>query len=220
MRGAGAIEVAGGFVGQDERRPRDDGARDGHALLLAARELARVVLVAVGEADEAERVGNTLVAFRGGERVQEERQFHVLVRGQHRHQVVELEDVAHVRAAPRGEAVAAEVTDVLAADLDGAAGGAVDSGKEVEERGLSAAGRAHQRDEAARLDVDVDVLQGLDDFLAADVVLAEVAAFNGAHGDSLPLLGNVLPVRRMAAARGATLRERGCAHPASATFRR
>src|ERR1019366_8213809 len=35
------VEVAGGFVGQNERRLADDGARDGNALLLAARQHAR-----------------------------------------------------------------------------------------------------------------------------------------------------------------------------------
>ena len=38
----GAVEVAGGLVGDDQRRVGDQRARDGHALLLAARELARV----------------------------------------------------------------------------------------------------------------------------------------------------------------------------------
>ena len=42
--GALAVEVAGGLVAQQERGVGHDGARDRHALLLAARELARLVL--------------------------------------------------------------------------------------------------------------------------------------------------------------------------------
>ena len=53
--GALAIEVAGGLVGDDDGRVVDDGARDGDALLLPARELPRVVAHAVLEADDAER---------------------------------------------------------------------------------------------------------------------------------------------------------------------
>ena len=49
------VELAGRLVEQDERRVGDDGARDGDALLLAARELARVVVQPVGEPDDAER---------------------------------------------------------------------------------------------------------------------------------------------------------------------
>ena len=36
------VEVAGRLVGQQQHRLVDEGARDGHALLLAARQLQRV----------------------------------------------------------------------------------------------------------------------------------------------------------------------------------
>ena len=51
--GALAVEIAGRLVGDDDLRVGDDGARDRHALLLAAGELARVVVDAVLEADHA-----------------------------------------------------------------------------------------------------------------------------------------------------------------------
>ena len=47
-----AIEVAGRLVAQQQRRIGDDRARDADALLLAAGQLARIVLRAVGEADD------------------------------------------------------------------------------------------------------------------------------------------------------------------------
>ena len=60
----GAVEVAGGLVGEQDRRPGGEGAGEGHPLLLAAGELARVVVAAVGEphggqqlVGAAERVG-------------------------------------------------------------------------------------------------------------------------------------------------------------------
>ena len=45
------VEVAGRLIGQQDGRRRDEGARDGHALLLATRELRGPVRQAVAEAD-------------------------------------------------------------------------------------------------------------------------------------------------------------------------
>ena len=53
--GVARVEVAGRLVGDDEVGVGDDGARDGDALLLAARQRARVVVEAVFEADDAQR---------------------------------------------------------------------------------------------------------------------------------------------------------------------
>ena len=50
-----AIEIAGRLVAEQQRRIGDDRARDADALLLAARELPRVVLRAVGQADDLQR---------------------------------------------------------------------------------------------------------------------------------------------------------------------
>ena len=59
-----AVEVARGFVAEQQRGIGDDGARDADALLLAAGELPRVVPRAVGEADHAERGRDVLLALR------------------------------------------------------------------------------------------------------------------------------------------------------------
>src|SRR5262249_27375512 len=50
------VEIAGRLVGQDQLRVVDERARDGDPLLLAARELARLVVVPVGEAHDLETV--------------------------------------------------------------------------------------------------------------------------------------------------------------------
>ena len=76
----------------------DDGARDGDALLLTARELARVVVHAVLEADHAQRRLRALLALGREQLGEQERQLDVLERGEHRHQVVRLEDEADVSA--------------------------------------------------------------------------------------------------------------------------
>ena len=52
------VEVAGGLVGEDERRLADDRARDRDALLLAARQDGRGVLAAPREPDALERLAD------------------------------------------------------------------------------------------------------------------------------------------------------------------
>src|ERR671920_2514013 len=54
------IEVAGRLVGDEQRRVVDERARDGHALLLAARELVGIVVQLGREAREAQDVGHLL----------------------------------------------------------------------------------------------------------------------------------------------------------------
>ena len=49
-----AVKVAGGLVGQDERRLSDEGAGKGHALLLAARKLHGIVVDAIRQPDAVE----------------------------------------------------------------------------------------------------------------------------------------------------------------------
>ena len=50
-----AIEVARRLVAQQQRRIGDDRARDAHALLLAARELSRIVVHSLPEPDHVLR---------------------------------------------------------------------------------------------------------------------------------------------------------------------
>ena len=53
--GRARVEVAGRLVGEEERRLGDQRARDRDALLLAAGELARLVVETIAEADALER---------------------------------------------------------------------------------------------------------------------------------------------------------------------
>src|SRR5688572_14888771 len=57
------IEIAGGFVGEDEFGIVDERAGDGDALLLAAGELAGAMFAAVFEADELERFHGAVATF-------------------------------------------------------------------------------------------------------------------------------------------------------------
>ena len=103
------------------------------------------------------RGGHVLLALAGRQIGQQQRQFDVFERGQHRHQVVELEDEADVARAPRGEIGLAQRGDVDAADAQTAAVGLVDAGNQVEQRALARTGRPHQRDVIAGGDIERDI---------------------------------------------------------------
>ena len=60
------IQIAGGLVAHQKRRIGNDGAGDGHALLLAAGQLARLVRTALGQADQLQRDGRILAPLRAG----------------------------------------------------------------------------------------------------------------------------------------------------------
>ena len=81
---------------------------------------------------------------------------HVLADGQVVEQVEELEDEADVRAAEPGGSRLAEPVDADAVDRDLALRRPVEAADEVEQRRLAAAGRAHDRGDAAGLDVEID----------------------------------------------------------------
>ncbi len=59
----GAVEIAGGLVGEHDGRPQNKGAGQRHALLLAARKLDGIVIQAAAEADGVEQRARALRAL-------------------------------------------------------------------------------------------------------------------------------------------------------------
>lgn len=86
------VERAGGLVGQDERRVVYQRAGHRQALLLAAGEPVRVTPGAVAEADPLEELPGPRPAGRIGLPRDLERQQQILLDGEERDQVEELED--------------------------------------------------------------------------------------------------------------------------------
>jgi len=76
-----ASRLPGGLVGQDQGRVGGDGPGDGHALLLAAGKLARVMIEPVGQVEGLEDESNVLVAPAGHlpQQYEEPRGFSVLL---------------------------------------------------------------------------------------------------------------------------------------------
>src|SRR5690606_38108955 len=113
-------------------------------------------------------------AFGAAHLAQQKRQFDVLLRAQHRQQVVELEHEADMLGTPAGQLAGLELVDTLAVDADAAGGGRIQAADQVQQGGLARARRAHQGEEIATLDVEVDAVQHLDLLLATDVMLGEL----------------------------------------------
>ena len=127
----------------------DQRARDRDALLLAARQLVRVVMDAVGEADALERLARPLVALGGGDVRVEQRQLDVLERGGARQQVEALEHEAERLVADARELVGVQPRDLLAVEAKLARRRLVEAAEDVHQRRLARARRAHHRDELA-----------------------------------------------------------------------
>jgi hypothetical protein len=151
-----AIQVARGLVGKQNGRPGSEGPRQGDPLLLAAGELARVVMAAVLEAHGGEELVGA--AHRIGLPEELDREEDVLARRQIGQELKALEDEADLVPAEEGELILRQVLDRPAVDPHLAGGGAVEAGHQGEEGGLAAAGGPQHGHELARLDPQVDAV--------------------------------------------------------------
>ena len=154
------VEVAGRLVAEDDGRARDERARHGDALLLAARHLGGRCVAAIAEPDGVDERVEPLAI--GASAADAQRQGDVLLRGQDGQQVVGLEDEADLAAAQQREVAVVEAVEARAGDLDPALGRPVEAGEDVQQRRLARARRAHDRGEAAAVERDVDAAQRLD----------------------------------------------------------
>ena len=152
----------------------DDGARDADALLLAARQLTRIVLGAIRQPDDLQRDARALLPLRLRELREQQRQLDVLLGRQHGQQVVELEDEPDVLRAPLRELAAAEGAHRHAVHFDGAAGRRVEAADQIEQRRLAGSRRSHQREEIALRNLQVHALEHVDALAAAGEMFVDV----------------------------------------------
>ena len=169
------VEVAGGFIGHDQRRIGHEGAGDGDALFLSAGELARQMVGAVAQADEVQGGGDLFAALGTAQLGEQQRQFHIFGGGEHGDQVEGLEDEADVLVAPVGELGFVEAGDIHALHMAFAAGRAVHAGNDVEQGGLAGAGGSHERQKLAGRDLKRHVVEGGDLDFALRIAFGEVA---------------------------------------------
>jgi hypothetical protein len=97
-----AVEVAGGFVGQQQLRLHGDGPRNRHLLALAAGQLARPMPQATAQPQALDQFEAALAAHLGLDAGQDHRQLDVLQGVQAWNQVAGLEHEADPAAAQLG----------------------------------------------------------------------------------------------------------------------
>src|SRR5262249_45918224 len=150
------IEAGGGLVEEDDLRLRDQGAGDGHALAHAARDLRRVLVPHVHQADLQELLLHAAGDVRRGHRrllAQGER--HVVEHGHGVEEGAPLED--HSVAAPHHlEGGAPEASDVRAVHENGARVRAQETQEMFEEHRLAAAAAADDDHDLARGHLETD----------------------------------------------------------------
>ena len=128
-----AVEVAGGLVGKEERRPRDERARDRDALALAAGQLVGAVVEPLAETDPLERAPGERRAFARAEPAIDERQRDVGERARAGEKLEVLEHEADSAIAERRERVVVQGRDVTAAKPIRPFRGDVEAAEEVHE---------------------------------------------------------------------------------------
>ena len=141
------VQVAGGFVGEENGGGVDEGAGNGDALLLTAGEFRGLVRGAAAEAYEVEEVVGLPAGLAGAGSADESRDHHVLQGGKLRQQVMGLEHKADATVTESGKGVSPEGKDVGSVDGEGAGIGGEERAQDLEKGGLAGAGSAHNGDD-------------------------------------------------------------------------
>jgi hypothetical protein len=181
------VERAGRLVEQHDGGAHRERARDRHALLLAARELRRVLVALVGEAYAREQARGELVRLAAVHAPHAHRPGLDVLGGRHvREEVEALEDHPDLLALARDVAVAvlheppagAAVADRMAVDEDLALVDPLEVVDAADERRLAGAARPDDADDLAPLHVEVDAAQRRD----VAVALVHAARLDGRDG--------------------------------------
>ncbi len=149
------VEVRQRLVEQEHLRVPHDGAAHGDALALAARELARLALEQLLDAEYLGGVLDALLDLRLGKLPHLEAEGHVVVHAHVRVQSVVLEHHGDVAVLGR------QIVDDPVADGDLAGGDLLETCDHAERRGLAAARRPDEDHELLVADRQVDVLDGV-----------------------------------------------------------
>ena len=175
------VEVARRLVGQQKLGRRGEGARKGHALLLATGELGRVVMPASAKAHAREQVRCTVTCIVDTGEL--EREDHVLERGEVGEQLEVLEHEADATTTEACERVFVEGFEGLAVEEHAALGRAIESGEETEQRRLAATRRAEDREVVTARNDEIDAVEDRERRRARGKTLHEPPAFEegGTH---------------------------------------
>src|SRR5216684_1032528 len=160
LDGEVGIEIAGGLVGNEQRRLRDHRARDAHTLLLAGRELEGSAFLLAEQADLIERSADALVDFALRHAGDDQRQGDVVRHGPVVQQLVILKYHANA-SAKLGDAAGLYTCGILVVDEHLAAGRALDERDQFQDAALAGTGVARQKRQLAVIDLERHAGQGL-----------------------------------------------------------
>ena len=156
------IQSAGRLVGHDDGRTRGDCPGDGHALLLTAGHLRRVMFDAFRQSDAFEGVKGHIAAVDGVDALINQGQLHVFQYGQRLNEVVLLEDKANLFVADTAKLLVGKFAHVGAVQTVLAACGDVQTAQHVHHRGLAGAGLPHNGDKLPAVNVERHAVKGAD----------------------------------------------------------
>lgn len=209
------VEVACRLVREDERRLVHDRARDGHSLLLAARQDARRVRPAAREAHSLERLADprTNEALRQADHLERDRD--VVVHAPARHQAEVLKHDADV-SSKRGHRRIGQTRDVAPEEQDAPVVHVFGAMDEAKQGALSGARRTRNEDELSALDDERHPAQHrlIGAVRLVDVLEHQDGAGRGRRVVSVPRSERLVTKR---AVRGGT-GHRGMAVPAGASL--
>lgn len=160
----GAIEIAGGFIGKQQRGARGKRAGDGDALLFAARKLAGIVMEAVAKADGLQFGRGA--GGRIGDAGQFERGHHIFQRGHRGEQVEGLQHHPDTAAPGEGKPVFGQADEILPRHAKLAAAGAFQPREHGQQAGFAAARWAENGQHLAFWHIEIDALQNGGGFCA------------------------------------------------------
>src|SRR6202171_1614130 len=156
----GRIDIADALVRQQQLRPRNHRARDRRALLFAAGQDRRQRIHPLAEADPFQEIADLLAIAGFLAAHHPERQRHGFVSGHVIEQAKVLQHDADALAQV-GDLILAEQRDVLAEQIDQAAGRPQRQEQQPQQRGLAGAGGAGEKLEGMGGDQETEVAQNL-----------------------------------------------------------
>ena len=141
------IEIAGRLVGKQDLRHIDEGAGNGHALLLTAGQFVGVMVGSISQAQQIEHGHGSLPAFPGAEAGIDQRQLDVLQGAVALQKVEALEDEAEPAIAELSEPFARQTGNILTVELVSAAGRMIETAENVHQGRLARSARPANGDE-------------------------------------------------------------------------
>ena len=153
------VEVAGGFVREQEGGAHDQRPSDRDPLLLPARQHTRTMITSVSEANLLEKLFGASSSLRHRDSGDPKRHGHVLEGAELREKMVKLKDEANPLVAEQVKRLPSERTDHRVADPHLASVDAVEPTNHLHQGALPDPRRAHDRHHLSRIDRQVEIVQ-------------------------------------------------------------